>query len=162
MKSQVYAYAKIGGEHNGVFLRGGSDGGFARIVKPRGADDHFDAFGGAFFNQRQRRAGAGEINQHIRVVQGDVCIVGYFHAGFDAQRKARIQAQYARACAVQRARQNGVGIGFNGLHQRSAHAPVCARNGDFQLCHDVLLILQFVETRRFAHARSPKRCLQCG
>jgi len=116
----------------------------------------------AFETQEAINAGAGEINQHIRVVQGDVCIVGYFHAGFDAQRKARIQAQYARACAVQRAHQDGVGIGFHGLNQRSAHAPVCARNGDFQLCHDVLLILQFVETQRFAHARSPKRCLQCG
>ena len=72
--------------------------------------NHFDTSGGAFFNQRQRRAGAGEINQHIRVVQGDVCIVGYFHAGFDAQRKARIQAQYARACAVQRATKMVLGL----------------------------------------------------
>ena len=135
MECQVYAHAEIGGKHDGVFLCGSLNRSLARIVKTGCADNHLDAFGGTFLQKRQGGIGAGEINQHVGIRQSNGGVVGNGHACFDACGIARIQAQRVRTCLVQRAREPRSGVAGNCLHQHSAHAPVCACDGDFHLFH---------------------------
>ena len=62
VEGQVYADTEIGGEHHADFFRRRFDGGFARVVKTRRADDDVFACLHAFLQVFERRLGAGKVD----------------------------------------------------------------------------------------------------
>ena len=108
---------------------------FAGGVEAGGADDEPALVRAAKFKMAERGVGAGEINQHVEGVEPVEPVADYDAETSDTGELAGIRAEGGAAGAFGRTREAQALALADGLHQRPAHAPGRAGNGDVDHWH---------------------------
>ena len=129
-EGDIHANTHIGGKNDGRLLCGSSNRRLARIVKTRGANDHFHPQLSAHLQVGQRAFRTGEINQKIGLGQGTAQIRFNRHTAALAQKGGGILAQAGALRLVEGRGQLAIATGGNGFNQHAAHAATGTGHGN--------------------------------
>ena len=134
LEAQVHAHAHIGCKNNSDVLGGIGNLLLPGVIEAGGADDEPAPVLLAEREMTERGLGAGEVNQHVEVEPIELVAQRNAETS-DTGELAGIRTEGGVAGTLGRARQAQAFALAHGLHQRPAHAPGGAGNGDVDHWH---------------------------
>jgi hypothetical protein len=130
LEGDVDAHAHVGRHHDGDVLGDLRDLGLLRVAEACGADDGLHAELSAHSEVRERAFGAGEVDEHLGVLEAGTQVGHDGHAAVETQEGTGVGAEGGAGRDVERAGQAQVGRVAHGFDQHVAHAARGAGNGD--------------------------------